>query len=224
MSLNTLINYLPNLGQPFMHPNFTEISLNSAMPSVLGDIGEYKEEVDYTALKCNAEMVVETMLENIEGEVHFHPMQGDRYAISPALSMIGAGSPLSSCENPGTASMIAIVPARERVGKLDLPFIPVIKKGPPLWLYGDIYCATWYSNGFIVHILLTTREYAVFNAEFKNTRYHHVPNSFTYPPFNEFSSSWISLDTNCGHSVSLGWKRIDIMQVTKIAIYIPPMT
>ncbi|PBK93496.1 hypothetical protein ARMGADRAFT_1079804 [Armillaria gallica] len=66
MSLNTLINYLPNLGQPFTHPNFTEISSNSAMPSILGDTGEYEEEVDYMALKGNAEMVVETTLENVE--------------------------------------------------------------------------------------------------------------------------------------------------------------
>ncbi len=107
-------------------------------------------------------------------------MWGDRYAISPALSMVGAGSPLPSCENPRTASTIVVVPARERLGKLNLPFIPAIRKGPPLCLYGDIYCVAWYGNGFIVHILLATREYVVFNAEFENTRYHHAPFQVTF--------------------------------------------
>lgn len=107
-------------------------------------------------------------------------MRGDRFAISPALSMQGAGSPLPSCENPGTASEIVVVPARERLGKLDLPFILAIKKGAPLCLYGDIYCAAWYGNGVIVRILLATREYVVFNAEFENAGYHHAPFQVTF--------------------------------------------
>lgn len=67
MALNTLINYLPNPGQPFTHPNFTDVSLTSAMPSIMGDTGEWnEEEVDYMALKGDEEMVVETTLKNVE--------------------------------------------------------------------------------------------------------------------------------------------------------------
>ncbi|PBK61974.1 hypothetical protein ARMSODRAFT_1025304 [Armillaria solidipes] len=197
MALNTLINNLPLLGQPFTHPNFMEISLNSAVPSIMGDTGEWDEEdVNYTILKEDAEMAVECTLKNVErffttvfrhtsitrlrGGVHLAPMKGDRYTISPALSIRGAGSPLPSCENSGTASEIVVVPAQERLGKLDLPLILGIKNRIPLRLYGDIYCAEWYGNGAIVCILLATSEYVVFNAEFENEGYHHPPFQVTF--------------------------------------------
>ncbi len=129
--------------------------------------------------------------------------------------MQGAGSPLPSCENPGTASEIVVVPARERLGKLDLPFILAIKKGAPLCLYGDIYCAAWYGNGVIVRILLATREYVVFNTEFENAGYHHAPFQVTFvaraklfrlPPFRRGQQLMDQFVHNCGHGVSLGWK------------------
>ncbi|KAK0489712.1 hypothetical protein EDD18DRAFT_1110071 [Armillaria luteobubalina] len=216
MALNSLINYLPNLGQPYTHPNFTEISLNSPVPSITGDTGEWGpgRETDYKALNGEEELVVEATLKNVEvhdnsqaplrksltrniqrffttvfrhtsitqlcGEIHFCPMRGDRFAIPPPLHMLGAGMSLPLCENPETASKIVVVPARERLGKLDLPFILSVANGAPLSLYGDIYCPAWYGNGVIVRVLLATKEYIVFNAEFDNDGYHHMPYQVTF--------------------------------------------
>ncbi|KAK0492356.1 hypothetical protein EDD18DRAFT_1109106 [Armillaria luteobubalina] len=82
-------------------------------------------------------------------------MRGDRFAIPPPLHIakilkcqvistwLRAGMSLPLCENPETASEIVVVPARERLGKLDLPFILSVAN--------------------------------VFNAEFDNDGYHHVP-------------------------------------------------
>ncbi len=142
-------------------------------------------------------------------------MRGDRFAISPALSMQGAGSPLPSCENPGTASEIVVVPARER--EIGPAIYPGNKERGTIVPLRAIYTALPGTAMVLLSVFfLPPGNMSSLTPEFENAGYHHAPFQVTFvahaklfrlPPFrDEVSSSWISSYTNCGHSISLGWK------------------